>query len=245
MLIANFSRKGEEIEINEELWQWDYGQKIQITGLDLPEIFEVHFSWKDLETAKVVTGATVDGVSTVDIPNAALQQKRMITAHIYISDLEEGKTINTIYMMVNSRKAPEGFEIPEDVDLFHHTLAAAAEYQRQAEEAKNQAEAKAEEAESWAHGHEKHPERAKDNAKYYAAQAAGAVEEVSGRTSKAKEEIDNYVRQKETELKGETGNVFFAAFRVVAGRLIMRSDPKVDKVHFYREGSRLKYRVKF
>lgn len=244
MLIASFSRKGEEIELNDELWQWDYGQKIQITGLDLPEIFEVHFSWKDLETAKVVTGATTDGVSTVDIPNAALQQKRMITAYIYTSDPEEGETVNVIYMMVNSRKAPEGFETPEDVDLFHHTLAAAAEYQRQAEKAKNQAEAKAEEAESWAHGHEKHPDRAKDNAKYYADQAAGALEEVSGRTSKAKEDIDNYVRQKETELKGDTGNVNFAAFKVVKGRLKMYSDPTVDKVYFRRVGSRLKYRLK-
>lgn len=244
MLVANFSRRGEEIEIDDELWQYDYGQKIQITGLDLPEIFEVHFSWKDLETAKVVTGFTVDGVSTVDIPNAALQQKRMITAYIYISDRGEGKTINTIYMLVSSRKAPEGFETPEDINLFHHTLAAAAEYQRQAEKAKNQAEAKAEEAESWAHGHEKHPDRAKDNAKYYADQAAGALEEVSGRTSKAKEDIDNYVRQKETELKGDTGNVNFAAFKVVKGRLKMYSDPTVDKVCFRRVGSRLKYRLK-
>lgn len=244
MLIANFSRRGEEIEINEELWQWDYGQKIQITGLDLPEIFEVHFSWKDLETAKVVTGSTINGTSTVDIPNAALQQKRIVTAYIYISDSEEGETINTIYMLVNSRKAPEGFETPEDIDLFHHTLAAAAEYQRRAEEAQNQSEAKAEEAESWAHGHEKYPDRAQDNAKYYAAQAAGAAEEVSGRTSKAKEDIDNYVKQKEAELKGDTGNVFFAAFRVVAGRLKMYSDPAVDKVCFRRVGSRLKYRLK-
>lgn len=244
MLIASFSRKGEEIELNDELWQWDYGQKIQITGLDLPEIFEVHFSWKDLETAKVVTGATTDGVSTVDIPNAALQQKRMITAYIYTSDPEEGETVNVIYMMVNSRKAPEGFETPEDIDLFHHTLAAAAEYQRRAEKAKNQSEAKAEEAESWAHGHEKYPDRTKDNAKYYAAQAAGAVEEVSGRTKKAKEDIDNYARQKETELKGDTGNVNFAAFKVVKGRLKMYSDPTVDKVCFRRVGSRLKYRLK-
>lgn len=184
------------------------------------------------------------GISTVDIPNAALQQKRMITAYIYISDPEEGKTVNTIYMMVNSRKAPEGFEIPEDIDLFHHTLAAAAEYQRRAEKAKNQSEAKAEEAESWAHGHEKYPDRTKDNAKYYAAQAAGAVEEVSGRTKKAKEDIDNYARQKETELKGDTGNVNFAAFKVVKGRLKMYSDPTVDKVCFRRVGSRLKYRLK-
>ncbi len=245
MLIANFSRKGEEIEINEELWQWDYGQKIQITGLDLPEIFEVHFSWKDLETAKVVTGTTVDGISTVDIPNAALQQKRMITAYIYISDPEEGKTVNTIYMMVNSRKVPEGFEIPEDIDLFHHTLAAVAEYQRRAEEAQNQSEVKAEEAEAWAHGREDHPDQKEDNAKYYAGKAQKAAESIPGRVEEGKRNIDNYVKQKETELKGDTGNVFFAAFRVVAGRLIMRSDPKVDKVHFYREGSRLKYRVKF
>ena len=244
MLVANFSRRGEEIEIDDELWQYDYGQRIQITGLDLPEIFEVHFSWKDLETAKVVTGSTVDGVSTVDIPNAALQQKRMITAYIYISDREEGKTINTIYMLVSSRKAPEGFETPEDINLFHHTLTTVAEYQKQAAEARDEAEEKAEKAESWAHGHEKHPDRAKDNAKYYATQAAGAVEEVSGRTSKAKEEIDNYVKQKETELKGDTGNVYFPSFRVVTGRLIMYSNPKVDRIRFYRKGSRLMYQLK-
>lgn len=244
MLIANFSRRGEEIEINEELWQWDYGQKIQITGLDLPEIFEVHFSWKDLETAKVVTGSTIDGVSTVDIPNAALQQKRMVTAYIYISDPEEGETVNTIYMLVNSRKAPEGFEIPEDIDLFHHTLAAVAEYQRRAEEAQNQSEAKVEEAESWAHGHEKYPERSEDNAKFYAKKAEDEAKKIPGRVEEGKKDIDNYVHQKETELKGETGNVYFAAFRVVAGRLKMYSDPTVDKVHFRRVGSRLKYRLK-
>lgn len=244
MLVANFSRRGEEIEINEELWQWDYGQKIQITGLDLPEIFEVHFSWKDLETAKVVTGFTVDGVSTVDIPNAALQQKRMITAYIYISDREEGKTINTIYMLVSSRKAPEGFETPEDINLFHHTLAAVAEYQKQAAEARNEAEEKVLEAEAWAHGREDHPEQKEDNAKYYAVEARKAAESVPGRVEEGKRSIDNYVKQKETELKGATGNVFFAAFRVVAGRLKMYSDPTVDKVCFRRVGSRLKYRLK-
>lgn len=244
MLVANFSRRGEEIEINEELWQWDYGQKIQITGLDLPEIFEVHFSWKDLETAKVVTGFTVDGVSTVDIPNAALQQKRMITAYIYISDREEGKTINTIYMLVSSRKAPEGFETPEDINLFHHTLAAVAEYQKQAVEARDEAEEKVLEAEAWAHGREDHPEQKEDNAKYYAGEARKAAESVPGRVEEGKRSIDNYVKQKETELKGDIGNVFFAAFKVVKGRLKMYSDPTVDKVRFQRVGSRLKYRLK-
>ena len=95
MLIAEFSRRGEEIEIDDELWQYDYGQKIQIKGLNLPEIFEVHFSWKDLEKAKVVTGSTIDGISTVDIPNIALEQRRMITAYIYLSDTTEGASYSS------------------------------------------------------------------------------------------------------------------------------------------------------
>lgn len=98
-------------------------------------------------------------------------------------------------------------------------------------------------AESWAHGHAEYPDRQKDNAAYYAEQARNAAEEVPGRVKEGKQQIDDYVREKETQLKGETGNVYFAAFKVVKGRLIMYSDPSVDKVCFYREGSRLKYRL--
>lgn len=99
------------------------------------------------------------------------------------------------------------------------------------------------EAESWAHGHTDYPERKKDNAAYYASEAKNAVEEVPGRVTEGKRQIDNYVREKESQLKGETGNVYFAGFAVVKGRLKMYSDPTVDKVRFRREGSRLKYRL--
>lgn len=231
MLIAEFSRRGEEIEIDDALWQHDYGQKIQIKGLDLPEVFEVHFAWKDIEKAKVVTGSTVDGVSIVDIPNIALEQRRAITAYIYLSNAVEGETVNTILMTVNKRKAPENFEIPEKIDLFHHTIEATAEYQRQAKESEERAANLSADAE--------------DNAKYYAEQAAKSAAEVPGKTEQAKKDIDKYVRQKESTLKGDTGNVFFAAFKVVGGRLKMYSDPTVDKVCFQRVGSRLKYRLRF
>lgn len=172
MLIAEFSHKGEEIE--NELWQYDYGQRIQIKGLDLPETFEVHFAWKDSEKAKVVIGSTVNGISTVDIPNVALEQRRTITAYIYLSGITEGETVNTIILSVNKRKAPENFGTPEDVDLFHHTLAATAEYQRQAKESEKQAAARSADAEAWAHGREDHPDQEQDNAKYYAEQAAAS-----------------------------------------------------------------------
>lgn len=202
MLIAEFSHKGEEIEIENELWQYDYGQRLQIKGLDLPETFEVHFAWKDSEKAKVVIGSTVNGISTVDIPNIALEQRRTITAYIYLSDTTEGETVNTIILSVNKRKAPENFETPEDVDLFHHTLAATAEYQRQAKESEKQAAARSADAEAWAHGREDHPEQAQDNAKYYAEQAAASQQAaessqqaVSDLTTQAQNDISGAQQQ--------------------------------------------------
>lgn len=170
MLIAKFHKKDEEIELN-GLWMYDYGQKLQIEGLDLPDVFEVHFVWKGLDNAKIVTGSTIDGVSTVDIPNEALTQKSTIKAYIYMSTSNEGETVNTVIMYLDRRIAPEGFEAPEDVDLFHYTLAAANEYLRQTKVSEQNASDSAAEAESWAHGHESYPDRNTDNAKYYSEQA--------------------------------------------------------------------------
>ena len=113
MLIANFSKENEEL-ILDGLWMYDYGQKIQINGLALPAVFEVHFSWQGLEEAKIVTGYTENGMSYVDIPNEALTQKRAIMVYIYLATPEEGETIHTIMMYVNKRPAPESFETPED-----------------------------------------------------------------------------------------------------------------------------------
>lgn len=87
------------------------------------------------------------------------------------------------------------------------------------------------------------PESIEDNAKYYAHQAKVLVSSIVPMIDDAKEHIDEYVKGKEETLKGETGNVYFASFGVVNGRLKMYSDTSVDKVKFSREGSRLKYRL--
>ena len=47
------------------LTQWDRGQKLEITGLDLPSAVEIHFATQDGEEAKVMVGKTVDGVTRV------------------------------------------------------------------------------------------------------------------------------------------------------------------------------------
>lgn len=102
----------------------------------------------------------------------------------------------------------------------------------------------AKESESWAHGHTDYPNRKRDNAAYYATEAKNAAEGIDGRVEEGKRDIDKYVKEKEASLKGETGNVYFAAFNVTKkGRLIMYSDPSVDKIRFDRERSRLKYKL--
>lgn len=166
MLIANFTKKDEEIELD-ELWMYDYGQKLQINGLNLPDIFEVHFFWNGLNEAKVQTGYTENGISMVDIPNEGLTQKRAITAYIYLSSPEDGETINTVIMYVNKRVVPEGFETPEDIDLFHHTLFAVEEFLKRTQQASENATNKSDEAEGWAHGRADMSEREHDNAMFY------------------------------------------------------------------------------
>lgn len=128
-------------------------------------------------------------------------------------------------------------DIPEPSETLYEQLMTAFD------EAKQTVIDSAKESESWAHGHADYPDRDTDNAAYYASEAKNAAKEVPGRVTKGKEEIDNYVKQKEVELKGETGNVYFAGFRIVKGRLIMTSNPDADKICFRREGSRLKYRI--
>lgn len=224
------------------LWQYDYGQILSIENLNLPKTMEIHFSLDDKNGNSITRiGLTENGITTVHIPDTLLENNDIasnynIYAFIYIADSTEGNTEYRITMPVKTRPKPNTIENPEDPALFHEIVGAVNKAADEAEQAKK-------ESESWAHGHEEYPNRVKDNAAYYAEQAKNAAKEVPGRVEEGKQQIDNYVKEKEKQLKGETGNVYFASFAVVKGRLKMYSDPTVDKVRFRREGSRLKYRL--
>lgn len=148
MLKAVFSRFGEEIELTDELWQYDFGQKIQVTGIELPDVCEVHFQYDNLTETKTVTGYKQEDALIIDIPNEALTIRGIIKLYIYLVSSEEGRTVNVAIMHVNRRMKPEGFEVPEDIDLFHHTLLAANEYMQQTKNAKKSAETAADQAEN-------------------------------------------------------------------------------------------------
>lgn len=224
------------------LWQYDYGQILRIQGLDLPTAVEIHFSLQE-KGGETITriGMSKDGATDVVIPDSLLENNNSdmdykIFVFVYLTDERTGHTEYKIAISVKSRPKPQPFDKPEDAELFREAI-------KEVNASAEMAQTAAKEAESWAHGHTDYPDRQKDNAAYYASEAKNAAEEVPGRVKEGKRQIDDYVKEKETQLKGETGNVHFAAFAVVKGRLKMYSDPTVDKVRFRREGSRLKYRL--
>ena len=243
IITANFKPGETSVRVT-GLTQYDYGAVLRIQGLNLPPAVEIHFSLRETGgEAPSCIGTTKDGVTDVVIPDGMLENSDTtrdyhIYAWIYLRDETSGETVKKIIMRVNSRSKPTDYTAPdpERDSIFREAITAVNESAERAETAEKSAE-------GWTHGHPDYPERDEDNAAYYAGVAKDALEEIPGEVEDAKKAIDVYVKEKESQLKGETGNVYFAAFKVINGRLKMYSDPEVDKVRFVRVGSRLKYRL--
>lgn len=119
-------------EIFTGLWQYDYGQKLRITGGDFPEAVEIQFSLNE-KSGSVITriGTTTDGVTEVKIPDELLKnegnsQDYSIYAYIYLTDETSGNTEYKIVLHVKSRTKPENPSeepLPEP-NIFHETVAA-------------------------------------------------------------------------------------------------------------------------
>ena len=98
------------------LFQWDYGQQLQIISDDLPPIVEVHFACKGMSEAVVMPCSITDGTGIVTIPDSCLEQSTDITAWVYSIDGTQGKTVKTITIPIVSRTRPGRSEtIPQSV----------------------------------------------------------------------------------------------------------------------------------
>lgn len=168
MIIANFTNN-QDVRVA-GLDQYDYGQVLRIQGLKLPTAVEIHFGLEETGgTTTTRIGVTKDGVTDVVIPDSMLENgdtslDYAIYAFVYLTDETSGKTVHRIKMQVKARSKPELLNKPEEKELF-----------QQAIEAVNRS---AKEAEGWAHGREDMPERATDNAKYYAESVKGVEQNV-------------------------------------------------------------------
>lgn len=121
--IIHVDFKGERIAQKYNLWQYDYNQILQISGLSLPATVEIHFSLTEKSgKAETRVATTENGITQVQIPNELLRNdgksgNYSIFAFIYVVDEDSGNTEYEIILHVDSRPAPG--KITEDLDEPH------------------------------------------------------------------------------------------------------------------------------
>lgn len=170
------------------LSQYDYGQVLCIQGLSLPAAVEIDFALQPTGGTSVPRiGITKDGVTDVIIPDSMLENNDStddysIYAFVFLTDATSGQTEYRITLGVTARPKPEVPGGGDNPDIFHEAVQAVREAAEQAAESEKQAE-------GWAHGREDLPERAEDNARYYAGQA----QEDSRKTAEDRKEVERLV----------------------------------------------------
>lgn len=103
----------------ESLYQWDTNQVLEISGLSLPSVPEIHFTNETMDRA-IVKQATMDGtgVITVDVPNSLLQKPYKIKAYVCIYEGETFETLYTLDIPVKARKKPNDYTIEDDPEIY-------------------------------------------------------------------------------------------------------------------------------
>ena len=108
--------------VSSSLYQYDYGQKVRIFGLDLPAHYEVHFSNHEHGNATTVLASS----NEFDIPDMYLQSGRDIYIWIYLhTGADDGETEYQITVPVLKRAKPTD-EPPteEEEGIITQTIAA-------------------------------------------------------------------------------------------------------------------------
>ena len=128
------------------LAQWDRGQILQLSGVELPETYKVEFSNEDTLEAIPSIG-TAEGV---EIPDKLLYSSSPIRAYIVLSEAEgERNTEYWVTIYVKPREIPEGIEPdPDQQDVIDDLIAQLNTGVRKAEDAADAAEESAGEAEA-------------------------------------------------------------------------------------------------
>ena len=112
MISVNFTNDIENIVATEHLYQWDNGQKLSISGLNVTA--DIHFANKKSEKALVVTPTVTSGTITAPIPNSLLTEPYPILAYVYVPSDDGARTLKTVTIAVEPRKQPSDFVVDED-----------------------------------------------------------------------------------------------------------------------------------
>ena len=105
------------------LYQYDYGQRIIFTGVELPHVYEVHFANSEHGESVTVLGDETG----VDIPDACLKSGDPVYVWVYLHEgADDGETEYAAAIYVEKRAAIGGSPepTPEQEDLITQTIAA-------------------------------------------------------------------------------------------------------------------------
>lgn len=103
----------------EPLYQWDLNQVLEIRGLSMAAVPEVHFT-NDAMARAIRRFATMDaaGVIRAEVPNALLQTAAKIRALVCIREGEVFKTYHEIRIPVKARPQPADYTITDEDDIY-------------------------------------------------------------------------------------------------------------------------------
>lgn len=111
MIKANFNTYA--TYVTDSLHQWDLNQVLQVSGLNLDVVPEVHFSNANTDRAIVRQATMANHVVSVDVPNSLLQEPLRIYAHIGIYAGKTFKVVELVEIPVKPRKRPADYQIQD------------------------------------------------------------------------------------------------------------------------------------
>lgn len=98
------------------LYQWNKNQIIEITGLNLSKVPEIHFANKTMDKAIVRQATMSDGVIQANIPNSLLQAPFPVIAYVGIYEGKQFKTIEAIKIPIVPRVRPADYVLEKTDD---------------------------------------------------------------------------------------------------------------------------------
>ena len=119
MIYAHFDTPDQEIARAYNVYQYNWSERLQITGLEtlgLQEHVQIQYAIEGEETAITRIATTSNGILIADVPFKCLQYAKKITAYIYIlnDDAQGGKTIKQVIFTPKGRAKPDDDVTPEE-----------------------------------------------------------------------------------------------------------------------------------
>lgn len=122
MIRADFENNGHSISVP-GLTQWDYGQVLEIYGLQYAISVEVHYAIRRQREDAIIDVPNVrEGVIYSQIPDKLLESGEELCAYVYIADKDSGETVRTIVLPVKRRPKPGDYDAPAEKNLLRQLM---------------------------------------------------------------------------------------------------------------------------